>query len=241
METENQTLQGIPIQQMIRESLKMENESREKKDTNCWFVSGIGSCMRGMYLQRMGIQGEPIDQRTLQVFDMGNIQESLIIKRITDWIEKKGLYTIETQIRVQNESLDVRGRLDILMTRIADNFKQVVEVKSKHSDSFWHMDRKGPQREHQYQLWLYLYMLKIPYGTILYVSKDDQSMREYPVRLDDKSIETEVMNYLNQLNDCWKRKILPPLPDSKSWQSKYCKVHKECLRREYEKLTGKQI
>ena len=90
-----------------------------------------------------------------------------------------------------------------------DIFETIVECKSKNSKAFWYMDKKGEgaQVHHKMQLHTYLYMMNkyggtLPDGTvipprsghlkqgcILYVSKDDMAMLEYPVYLNDTELE----------------------------------------------------
>jgi hypothetical protein len=93
---------------------------------------------------------------------------------------------------------------------------------------------EGANRQHEYQLWLYLKMMNIKEGSIIYVSKDDLAIQEYPVRLDDKKIEEEVMAELNFLNLAWEHKdaTLIPLPPKDSWKAKYCRYHSHCLKGE---------
>jgi len=215
----------IPIQDFINNALRKKQDSRPAKEITSWHASQIGSCMRGIYLGRLGKQPDvPLDDRTLRVFDMGN--------KIEDWIVdliKAENIDIETQVRIEDEELNISGYADAVIKHKKE--QEVLEIKSKHSRAFWYMDKKGEgaQRHHMYQVWLYLYVLKIEQGSIIYISKDDSSILQYSVRRDDEQLKTEVMDILDMLNRCWKEKILPPLPDSKSWQAKYCSFHKQCL------------
>ena len=176
-------------------------------------------------LQRLGATPDaPLDDRTLRVFDMGNKIEDWIV----DLIKAEGI-EIETQVRVEDEKLNVTGYADAVVKYGKE--KEVLEIKSKHSRAFWYMNKKGEgaNRQHMYQVWLYLHLLKIDQGSIIYVSKDDSAILQYAVSRKDKQLEKEVMDILNTLNRCWKDKVYPPLPGSKSWQAKYCNFHKQCL------------
>jgi hypothetical protein len=92
------------------------------------------------------------------------------------------------------------------------------------------MDKQGEgaNKHHEKQLWLYLYLLGVKEGELLYVSKDDLAMLSYPVYLNDKKIEKEVFAELKILNDCWKNKTLPPMAEAGSWQEKFCRWHNTC-------------
>ncbi len=214
----------IPIQELINKSLKR----REKKEITSWHISKLGSCLRGIYFERLGVKPDtPLDDRTLRVFDMGNKVERWII----DLIEAHQI-NMETQVRVEDKKLGVSGYADAVIEY--DGEKEVLEIKSKHSRSFWWMDKKGEgaQRQHQYQIWTYLYLLNIAKGSIIYISKDDLAILQYPILLNNKELKKEVMEELRLLNLAWEKKDTSVLPlyDEKDWRSKYCRYHTNCLK-----------
>jgi hypothetical protein len=232
-------MDDLNIQQLIDDSLREKENSREKKEQISWHISSIGSCMRGQYLSRQGAKPDTeIDNRLLRVFDKGNKEEAWLIGLIKE--NKKvrdGLITVEEQVRVEDKDLGISGRADLLLQQ--GDKKRLYEIKSKNSLSFRYMIGpygKGPQREHEYQLWTYLYLLDIPEGRLVYSSKDNSLILEFIVYRNNQALKTEVMDYLTKLNWCWKEKVLPPLPDKTSWQAKYCKFHKQCLALEKKKI-----
>lgn len=225
----------IPIQEIINKKIIQAREERLDKKIESWHCSKLGSCLRGVYLERLGIKPDKeFTERELRIFDVGKMFENWIVGLIKD---QEGVEW-ETQVRVEDKELNVSGYTDLVVGY--DGTKKVYELKSKHSRSFWYMADKGEgaNRQHEYQLWLYLKILKIAEGSIIYISKDDLSMLEYPVYLSDNKLELEVMNELNLLNQAWKEKnpSILPLVDSKSWQAKYCRYHSNCV-----KLDGQKV
>ncbi len=225
----------IPIQQLINQSLKEKNAERGNKPIVSWHCSSLGSCLRGIYLKRQGkLPDTALDERTLRVFDMGN--------KIEDWlvglIEKQPDVKVETQVRIEDKELGVSGYADMVIEYEGE--KQVYEIKSKHSKSFWWMKKKGEgaSRHNMQQLWIYLKVLGIDKGNLIYVSKDDSAILEYPVLLSDKSLEKEVMEQLTLLNKAWKEQdiFILPLPKEGDWLAKYCSHHKQCVNPHQEKL-----
>lgn len=185
--------------------------------------------MRGMYLERLGKEpDEPLDDRVYRIFSVGNQMEEWLCNLIKDRPEIKDY---KTQLRVEDKKLGVSGYADLFL-EFKDGKKWLYEIKTKHSRSFWWMVKKGQgaMQQHKYQLWLYLYLLDIEQGSIIYLSKDDLEIREYVIRRDNKKLEKQVMTILNTLNECWEKKVLPPLPEKDSWQAKYCRYHKQCLK-----------
>lgn len=201
-------------------------QENEKKEINSWHISKIGSCLSGLYLERLGATPEKsLDSRTLRVFEAGKMFESWVIEKIKN---TEG-YKFEEQVRVEDKNLDVSGYADILVTK-PNGEKEVVELKSQHSRAFWYMDKSGkPNRQHQMQLWMYLYLLNIENGKLVYVSKDDLAIAEYVVELNDEELKVETLGRLEILNRAWKEK-LPPRPneDETAWENKYCRFHKQC-------------
>ena len=214
----------ISIQDLINKKLKKEKDEREHKNQDSWHASSIGNCLRGQYIQRLGIvKEEPLTERDLRVFSVGRQMEEWVISCLKDI---PGIKT-ETQVRIEDKTIGVSGYADVVIR----DLNRVYEIKTKHSRAFWHMEKsKKPMRQHEYQLWLYLKILNIPEGIIVYLSKDDMAIGEYVVKLDDAELEKEVMERINLLNRAWEEKniLLLPLPKEVDWQAKYCRVHKYC-------------
>jgi len=224
------------IQQLIDNELLKKNQERSSKEQTTWHASSLGSCLCGTYLKRIGAQpdeGKEIDSRTLRVFDMGN--------KIEDWVvellKKQNKYKIQTQQRIFNEEYNFSGYDDVEILDKETKEIEIVEIKSKHSRAFWYMDKKGQGAmiHHKMQLWSYLNFReagKINKGKVVYISKDDSAILEYPVFLNDKKLKTQIIDQLEILNESWKEKV-PPLPaPNGSWQAKYCNFHKQCLQQE---------
>lgn len=227
--------------------LKEDKKKREEtlgKGITSWRSSGLGTCMRGRYLDRLlsgtGIKPEH-DPRTLRVFEMGN--------QVEDWLmnslDKQDKYKVHQQVELADPEYNLTGHLDgyLIENGSTKPDETIIECKSKNSKAFWYMDKKGEGAAiHQkMQLHTYLYMMNkyggtLPDGTVipprsglltkgslLYVSKDDMAMLEYPVFLNDKELEKMWKYELDTLNKCWKDKTAPPAPEKGSWQEKYCK------------------
>lgn len=221
----------IPFQQLVNKTLREKNESREKKEQETWYASGLGSCLRGMYLSRLGLKpDQELTDRELRVFDVGNQMEDWLVGLLK---QQKDI-EVETQVRVESKEHHISGKCDALVLYAGE--KEVKEIKTKHSKAFWYMTKEGkPMRQHEQQLWVYLWLLNVDKGTIVYLSKDDLAIAEFPVRRDDKKLEAEVMSQLNALNEAWDKKnpLLLDLPAEDSWQAKYCKHHKKCVDEKY--------
>lgn len=202
------------------------NTAIRERDTHTpqhWSPSRLGSCLCGMYLERLGVPpDEEFDDRTLRVFSAGKLFEDWVIGLITKTDVK-----FETQVECLWEEMDARGYADLV---VENGTKIVYEIKSKNSRAFWYMDKKkeGPNRQHALQLWYYLECLKLPQGRLLYLEKDTLTTLEYIVLHSDDLLRQEVTAQLTLLNRAWKEKIAPPYA-TEGWQVDYCRFHKKCV------------
>lgn len=228
----------IKIQELIDQSIRDERDEKGEHLQRHWYISRLGSCPTGQYLERLGSEpDEPFDARTLRVFHCGRVFEDWIV----GLLQKQTNASLETQVPVEDNTLDVSGYADIKLTE--NGTAMVYEVKSKHSRAFWYMveDHKlrdgsikkaeGANRQHEIQLWMYLKLLDIAEGRLVYVSKDDLTIAEYPVFRDDAVLEKEVMDTLTMLNKAWVEKTPPPpITDPADWRYKYCSYHNQCMQ-----------
>jgi len=215
---------GIAIQELINDSVR-DDESKEM--TN-WYVSKLGSCMRGHYLKRAGKEpDEPLEDRVYRIFSVGNQMEDWLVGLIMD---HEDVDNAETQVRVEDEDLDISGYADLKIEQGDD--ERLYEIKTKNSNAFHYMRKKGEgaMRQHEMQLWTYLYLLDIEKGSIIYLSKDDLSILEYVIWRDDESLKDEVLSELELLNEAWEKQdpSILPLPDE-DWKADYCSYHEQCI------------
>jgi len=220
-------METFSIQKLISDKLRANQENREIKN---WHASGLGTCMTGRYLARLGVKpDQEFDDRTLRVFSVGNLFEDWIVNLL------KGINSVqvETQGRVESKELDISGRYDLKITK--DGKPLIYELKSKQSKAFWYMSNKGEgaSPHNKMQLWLYLYLTGVEEGRLVYISKDDLSILEYPIFRDDKELKDSVLSELDILNRAWEAKLPPnPIADPKDWRNRYCNFHKQCISQE---------
>jgi CRISPR/Cas system-associated exonuclease Cas4 (RecB family) len=161
------------------------------------------------------------------VFSCGKIFENWVV----EILKKQKSIKIKTQVRAENKDLDLSGYADLILSNKKEGI--VYELKSKNSKSFWYMADKGEgaMKQHQLQLFSYLYMLGFKEGKIVYIEKDTLSILEYPVLLSNRELEKEFLDELNLLNTAWKLKDpkILPLPKKDNWKGRYCQYHKQCV------------
>lgn len=226
------------IQDLINASVREERAAKEQRH---WFISRLGQCPTGQYLERAGFKPDkPFDDRTLRVFNVGNVFEDWIVKLLA----KQDKFVLELQVPVEDQVRDISGKADFILT--TNEIPIVYELKTVHSGAFWwmfkggmkygkHYEPSGPKPQHIIQLWWYLKLLNIPMGVLMYISKDDLTIKECPVLLNNIDIEKEAEETLAILNEAWRTKTPPPpITDPEdprtAWHGKYCPYHLQCMQ-----------
>lgn len=210
------------VQDALDDDLR-EREEGEYKAPTCWRASGLGSCLTSRYLARQdtGEDGEPFDDRTLRVFAMGWMIEDFVLDKVEKNIPMK------RQESFFSKKWNLSGHCDALTE------DEVIELKSCHSRDFWNIGHKYPPKlQHRLQLWAYLKGFKRDVGRLVYISKDDMSIKEFLVQKDDKKLEFIVETEMKILNEAWEKQM-PPVPmrfteegllvplEKTAWQYKY--------------------
>jgi hypothetical protein len=222
---------NLSILGMIDASLKQEQEARKgKQRSGKYSPSSLGKCFRAQYWNRKDFpKSNPIDERTLRVFRSGDLfhdfVQQVIIKQFPE---------CKVEVMVQDD--DFLGFADIV------NTAEVIDVKSQHSQSFHYMDKediKVSRKPNWLQVMLYAKLLNKERGRLVFVSKDDLSIREYVQPLSDWQEELDAE--IKTLKQIWLDDKLPPATpraycdkEGKSKECQYCSWLDVCIATEKE-------
>jgi len=215
------------ITDLIDEAI-IKDGQREAKEINSWHASALGSCLRGIYFQRLGMsRDKDMTAKDISQMKVGSLIHDYIQKILVESLTENEKMTIETEKRVEIPELGLTGYADIVLT---NGDSEVIELKSANKDSFAFIKNQGAKENHQMQIWSYLYGLNIKQGRIIYISKDYMDKIEFVIKLNDEEIEKMVRGELELLNMAWKHKTPQLLPLPTDWRAKYCSYHSHCVK-----------
>ena len=159
---------------------------QRKNRAGVFYPSMLGSyCMRLLYLAYNGLLPEQvIDDNLQRIFDNGNFLE----QRMESYFEKMGIL-LDREVEAKSDTPPISGRADFLLKH-QDYDKIGLELKSINDKGFEALKTR-PKREHTVQLQIYLHVLELPYGVVLYENKNNQKLKAFGM-LPDQEIWAQV-------------------------------------------------
>jgi len=186
----------IKIIENYLETSRNQNEVRAKK---CFSVSSLHHpCLRYLYYSYFGIPQE-FDPKTLRVFDNGHH----VHERLQDYLEKAGVL-VEREVSVCDDEYQIYGRCDGIVQ--LNGKRGVIEIKSISSSGF---NDELPKPAHLNQLMMYVHLLGLNGGVILYENKNSQELKEFYFPL-DKGVVERILNKIQCVLGFISKKQLPP-------------------------------
>ena len=206
-------------------------------------VTSLSKCLRGVALEMLGAKKDSeIDPRKLGVFRAGNLFEEFIVDSLGDKMQDR-----QTEYSYPYKGLIFVGRDD--GTILYENVRRVLEAKSVRSDSFWYREKEGTlvsthnQAQLQTYLWFRRVLLNDPVdGIFTYISKDDCTVIQAPVKFNQHIIDDVVIPTMDILAEAYAKKdaTLAPVPPmvvyskargqyQKNFIAAYCEYHNQCV------------
>jgi len=160
---------------------------QRKNRAGVFYPSMLGSyCMKLLYLAYNGLLPEQvIDDNLQRIFDNGNFLE----ERMATYFTKMDIL-LDREIEAKSDNPPISGRADFLLKH-ADYDKIGLELKSINDKGFEALKNR-PKREHTVQLQIYLHILKLPYGVVLYENKNNQKLKAFGM-LPDPEIWAQIL------------------------------------------------
>ena len=147
--------------------------------STCFHVSQLHHpCLRYLYFSYFGEKQE-FEPQTIRIFDNGHG----VHERLQDYLQKAGVLK-ELEFPVSDKEYQIYGRCDGVVQ--LNGKRGVLEIKSINTKRF---AGDLPKKEHVVQLMMYLHLLGLRGGVILYECKDTQELKEFYMALDKEVVE----------------------------------------------------
>lgn len=207
---------------MLKELIDKFYLDRQKdKEQHHFYITDAGKCPRAIFFKFKNAPRQDIEANVLRMFEHGDHIHQLIMKPL---LSVRELHIVASEVNIPPQAL-ISGRADAIISDGKDLY--VLDIKSMNSMVFRNLTQ--PKEENINQIQLYLHYFKVPKGILLYVSKDNQELKEFIITYDAQWAENLLKN-LRDLKDKINSDIIPAripvYPDD--WQCKYCQFREVC-------------
>ncbi len=201
--------------ELLGEKIRKDNTNQVRDNTK-FHISDMGRCYRMRFLKRLGMVGEPYNDRVLRVFAVGTI----LHEWLQEQAEQMGVL-VGKEIRVENANWI--GHADAIIQ--TDGYKVLYDFKTVNSRKFTYLARGESDEHYILQLLTYLVFLQggehkdLQDARLLYISKDDLRLHQPRYHLTDERKDA-IMLDMATMEKHWEEQTLPLRCEG--WESKYC-------------------
>ncbi len=207
---------------MLKELIdKFYSDRKKDKAQDHFYISSAGKCGREIFFKFKNAPGKEMDPNILRIFDHGDHIHQMLMKPL---LSVREINVVASEVNIPPMEL-VSGRADAIISDGKDLY--VLDIKSMNSMVFRSLEEPKPENIDQLQL--YLHYFKIPKGILLYVSKDNQDLKEFMIDYDKNRAE-KLLQDLADLKVKIDKDIIPArIPTyPEGWQCRYCAFREIC-------------
>ena len=207
---------------MLKEFIdKYYSDRQSDKEQNHFYITDAGKCPRAIFFKFKKAPRKEMEPRILRMFEHGDHIHQLIMKAL---FGSRKIHVVAAEINMPPQEI-ISGRADAIVS--INNELYILDIKSINSMIFEKL--QGPKKENINQIQLYLHFFQINKGILLYVSKDNQKLKEFIVSY-DRNLCSELLSQLIELKNKINSNIIPlVLSDYPgNWQCRYCQFKDIC-------------
>ena len=178
--------------------------------SDVFYPSLLGNtCDRYLYIAYNGMAPEQdITAQTQRIFDNGGYLE----ERMDEYFTKLDIVDDREKV-VKLDEPPISGRVDFIL-RHGEYGQVALELKSINARGFGALN-KGPKPEHVIQLQIYLNLLPMEKGVILYENKNDQQLKSFV-------LDKDILVWQGLLDRCYNIMRMTSAPE-KCTGNKWCR------------------
>jgi CRISPR/Cas system-associated exonuclease Cas4 (RecB family) len=213
----------IDFNQMIDNHLKREHRP---KGIGTYYPSEIGTCLRKIwYTYKFPQETRP---ELLKIFELGNILHDFVVEVLRS--EKNPdveLLKSEFPFKQEIDDFLVSGRIDNLILVRSSGKSILIEVKSTGDIRYV----RSAQPHAITQLQLYMHVIGVHNGMLLYIDKKNLESRIFDIPYDE-AYARQILDRFRLLHKSLREDALPE-PEARgdrgtSWMCRYCEYRPRC-------------
>ena len=213
----------IDFNKMIDNHLKKEYRP---KGIGKYYPSEIGNCLRKVwYTYKFPVELKP---ELIKIFELGNIMHDFVVEVLkSEKTPEVELLKSEFPVRQEFDDFLVSGRVDNLILVKASGKNVLVEVKSTMD-----VNRIEEAQPHNIvQLQLYMHLIGVHNGILLYIDKKNLQSKIFEVKYDEKQALAIIERFRQLHRALLDDKI--PEPEARAdrktlWMCRYCEYRDKC-------------
>jgi CRISPR/Cas system-associated exonuclease Cas4 (RecB family) len=196
-------------------------DKQKDREQQHFYITDAGKCPRAIFFKFKNAPREDIDANILRMFDHGDHIHQMIMKPL---LSVREVYVVASEVNIPPQEL-VSGRADAIISDGKDLY--VLDIKSMNSMIFRTLSE--PKQENVNQVQLYMHYFNIKKGILLYVSKDNQELKEFIFEYDQPLCQG-LLNSLEELKGKIDANTVPARSAGypEDWQCRYCAFREIC-------------
>jgi len=197
----------------IREKALIDKEKHPVK--RAFSPTDTGKCPRELYYEFINAEKADYNDKDLTTFAIGKITHEYLQGLLSEGIHE---FRIDSYWR----GLHITGYVDTLIN--TDEGLVVVDYKTNKPEGMKWIE-EGPKDEHIKQVVMYLELLGLSKGFLIYWNKSTGEMVEHEVKRDKKVIN-QIFKLFSQVAEALAENKVPEAVND--WRCDYCKFKGEC-------------
>jgi len=208
------------IKNRLEKHIKKNQEAYDKSHVQIdskFYPSSLGLCPRFLFMEKTNPRKDSEDLKSI----------GIVGTMFHDWIEDELYkdYKCEQVVKFDNGKIQISGRVD------AVNDEEVIDFKT--CSNIDYIDE--PKDEHIAQLTVYMHILKLKKGKLIYITKSTFKCKEFTIKYDKKKFD-EIIAKLETIHNHILKKSKPTdvvIKDTIPHYTmcKYCKYRDICYNR----------
>jgi len=204
---------------MIKEII--EEGYMPHKSSGKFSVSGVSGCRREKYFALWKQYKKTWTAKDFRVFDLGDYVHRKCVSELICNAASHGFEVVAAEVNLPEHQY-LSGRVDCILSKIKNGEKTVVDFKSC---SRWTINKVKEgivSQGYKDQVNLYMHLLGIHKGYLLFVCKDNSEVEEFEVEYD----EQRALEVINEITDFFEnyvyKGVMPPKCDGGDFGCEMC-------------------